>query len=127
MRMRYLTRAAWAALLALAFTLSASAADLEHGKRVFRSCASCHAIETDRNAFGPHLKGVVGRKAGSVPGYNYSPAMRAAGESGLVWDEQALAEFLADPQEKVPGNKMRFWGLWKSESGDLIAYLKAHP
>ncbi|TDK35464.1 cytochrome c family protein [Rhizobium deserti] len=125
--MSHPTVPAWAALLAFAFTLPASAADLEHGKRVFRSCASCHAIETDRNGFGPHLKGVVGRKAGSLPDYNYSPAMRAAGESGLVWNEQALTEFLADPKGKVPGNKMRFWGLWKSESDDLIAYLKAHP
>ena len=125
--MNSLAVTAWAAFLALAFTLPAPAADLKHGKRVFRSCASCHAIDTDRNAFGPHLKGVVGRKAGSLADYNYSPAMQAAGTSGLVWDEQALAEFLADPKEKVPGTKMRFWGLWESESDDLIAYLKAHP
>ena len=50
--------------------------------------------------------------------------MKAAGASGVVWDEQSLAEFLASPQTKVPGTKMRFWGLWKWETGDLIAYLK---
>lgn len=103
---------------------AAAAADVEHGRSIYKACASCHAIDSDRNAFGPSLQGIVGRAAASAPSYQYSAAMRTAGAAGLVWDDQALAEFLTSPQSKVPGNKMRFWGLWKSQVGDLIAFLK---
>ncbi|MDB5617408.1 MAG: cytochrome c family protein [Tardiphaga sp.] len=50
--------------------------------------------------------------------------MQAAGDKGLVWDEAALAEFLVNPQAKMPGNKMRFWGLWKSQVDDVVAFMK---
>jgi cytochrome c len=124
-----------AALAAAALFLMAAAADgadgtpdIAHGKRVFRTCISCHAADSDVNRFGPSLKGVVGRAAGSLPDYKYSQAMRDAGAAGLVWDQAALSEFLSSPKDKVPGTSMRFWGLWtQSEIDDVIAYLKANP
>ena len=106
----------------------AHSADLASGQRIYKVCAPCHAIDSDINKQGPHLKGVVGRPAGSVPDFRYSSAMRQAGEAGLVWDDAALAEFLTSPKSKVPGTSMRFWGLWfQSEIDDLVAYLKANP
>ncbi len=72
--------------------------DIARGEKVFQTCASCHNIgEGASNAFGPVLTDVVGRKAGSFAGYNYSPGLKAAGEDGLVWTEQKLFEWLADP------------------------------
>jgi cytochrome c len=113
---------------ALAGLPAAADGNAEGGRRVFQACASCHAATAGTNGFGPALKGVVGRKAGSFPGYRYSEAMRKAGEDGLVWDEAALAQFLSSPKKKVPGTSMRFFGLWfQSEIDDVIAYLKANP
>ncbi|MBB3962753.1 c-type cytochrome [Rhizobium metallidurans] len=112
----------------LVMTSTVSAQDLENGRRAFRSCASCHSVDSERSGFGPYLKGVVGRPAGSLAGYRYSEAMKAAGAGGLVWDEAALAEFLSSPKKKVPGTKMSFGGLWTtSEIDDLIGYLRANP
>jgi cytochrome c len=113
--------------LVLLFLSSAAvtAEDVEHGRRIFQACASCHTIDGEHSTFGPSLKGILGRRAASAPDYRYSPAMQAAGANGLVWDEAALAEFLTKPQAKVPGTTMRFWGLWKRELDDLIAFLKA--
>ncbi|MFK0332036.1 c-type cytochrome [Rhizobium sp. NPDC090275] len=112
----------------LVMTSAASAEDLENGRRVFRLCVACHTVDSDRNGFGPHLKGVFGRAAGSLPDYRYSDAMKTAGAGGLVWDEAALSEFLSSPKKKVPGTKMSFGGLWTaSEITDLIAYLRANP
>lgn len=117
------------ALLASALmSAGAQAADLAHGKRVFQSCSSCHVVDSEANRFGPSLKGVVGRKAGSEPDFRYSQAMKDAGAAGLVWDEASLGEFLSSPKRKVPGTSMRFFGLWtQSEIDDVIAYLKANP
>jgi len=112
----------------IVMTSTASAEDLENGRRVFRLCVACHTVDSDRNGFGPHLKGVVGRAAGGLPDYRYSEAMKTADAGGLVWDEAALAEFLSSPKKKVPGTKMSFGGLWTtSEITDLIAYLRANP
>lgn len=85
-------------------------------------------VDNEANRFGPTLKGVVGRRAGSVPDFKYSQAMKDAGAAGLVWDDAALAAFLSSPKRKVPGTSMRFFGLWtQSEIDDVIAYLKANP
>ncbi|OLP58422.1 cytochrome C [Xaviernesmea oryzae] len=106
----------------------AQAQDAAHGRQVFDACSSCHIVNADRHGFGPSLKGVFGRQAGSAEGYAYSEAMRKAGEAGLVWDEATLSAFLASPAKAVPGTKMRFWGLWgESEIKDVIAFLQAHP
>lgn len=111
----------------LAIAHASTCADLEHGRKIFESCASCHIISEERNAFGPYLKGIVGRNVAVIPDYEYSQAMKALGASGGVWDEKLLAAFLAKPSRAIPGTKMRFWGLWGFEVNDLIAYLKANP
>ncbi|TNM65423.1 c-type cytochrome [Aliirhizobium smilacinae] len=114
--------------LSLFISSASLAADLGHGERVFKVCAPCHVIDSDMNKIGPHLKGVVGRPAGSIGDFRYSKAMTQAGDAGLVWDDKTLAEFLSSPKTKVPNTSMRFWGLWfQSEIDDLIAYLKANP
>jgi cytochrome c len=104
-------------------TNSASAQDPAEGEKVFATCKACHQIgEGAKNAIGPELNGVVGRKAGSVAGYNYSDANK---NSGITWDESNLAEYLKDPKAKVPGTKMAFAGI-KDEHKvqDLVAFLK---
>ncbi len=75
-------------------------------------CKACHKFETGKNAVGPSLFGVVGRKAGTAPAFNYSPAMAAA---GFDWTEEKLSAYIADPKAVVPGNKMTFPGLKKPE------------
>jgi nitrite reductase (NO-forming) len=104
---------------ALAPTVGASAA----GGQVFRKCQACHSTEPGRNMLGPALSGIIGRKAASVPGYDYSPAMKQA---NLVWDAATLDAYLADPQKVVPGNKMPFPGLkTEQDRKDVIAFLAA--
>jgi len=110
--------------LALVFSpVAAQAQDAAAGEKTFAQCRACHQIgPTAKNAVGPHLNGVIGRKAGTVEGYNYSPANK---NSGLTWDEATFAEYIKDPKAKVPGTKMVYAGL-KDEKriADLIAYLK---
>jgi cytochrome c len=96
-----------------------SAANLDHGKEVFRACAACHTEKPD--ALGPSLKGVVGRKSASLEDFRYSPPMRRA---NLVWDEANLRQFVADPQAKVAGTRMPFGGLHEAtDVDDVVAYL----
>ncbi|MBQ5946042.1 cytochrome c family protein [Massilia sp. ST3] len=101
-------------------------ADPEAGRKVFARCANCHQVGPGaRNVFGPELNGIVGRRAGSLPDYQYSPALRRA---GFAWDEARLAAFLRDPDAVVPGNAMRFWGLSSERQlADLLAYLRTQP
>jgi len=101
----------------------ANAQDAAAGEKVFLKCKACHQIgEAAKNAVGPVLNGVVGRKAGTYPGYSYSDANK---NSGLTWDEATLKEYLKNPRAKVPGTKMLFPGLTKEEDIDnVIAYLK---
>lgn len=92
------------------------------GKRVFNKCRACHVVEKEQNKIGPTLHGVIGRKAGTVEGFNYSDAMR---ESDVTWTEETIAEYLADPKGYIPGNKMVFVGLKKAEDREaVIAYIK---
>lgn len=126
-RNRMLRRAA-AALLGLGLAGTAQAQDdlVAEGETVFRRCAACHAIgEGAVNRVGPQLNRVYGRVAGSLEDFEYSDAMKAAGEAGTVWDEAQLAGFLANPREHVPGTKMAFAGLRKEEDiAAVIAYLR---
>jgi cytochrome c len=112
------------ALLALLAPLAAHAAgDPVAGRKLYASCANCHAVgPSARHGFGPHLNALVGRKAGSLPGYAFSPAMKA---SGLVWTPATLTAFLRSPSDVVPGTKMRYWGVGINEQkvADLLAYL----
>ena len=112
-----------AAAVLAGFVSGASAQDAALGEKVFLKCKACHQIgEGAKNAVGPVLNGVVGRKAGTYPGYNYSDANK---NSGLTWDEATLKEYLKNPRAKVPGTKMIFPGLPKDEDIDnVIAYLK---
>jgi nitrite reductase (NO-forming) len=87
---------------------SLTSGDAIAGRQVFKKCAVCHSLEPGKTLVGPSLAGVVGRKAGSEPDYDYSPAMK---QSGLVWDLATLDSYLDDPQKVVPGNKMPFPGL----------------
>lgn len=119
-------------LLALAVPASALDGDIEAGKKVFGRCAVCHGIGDAKKPIGPNLNNVIGRTAGTEPeflakkGAGYSKAMIAAGEGGLVWDAAQIAEYIADPKKKVPGNKMAFPGLKKEqEIADVIAYVSS--
>ena len=112
------------AAFALAGTAgAASAQDAALGEKVFLKCRACHQIgEAAKNAVGPVLNGIVGRKAGTYPDYSYSDANK---NSGLTWDVATLKEYLKNPRAKVPGTKMIFPGLPKDEDIDnVIAYLK---
>jgi cytochrome c len=101
--------------------------DATAGAVVFKKCATCHVVESDTNKVGPSLNKVFGRKAGTHPDFAYSPAMKAAGEGGLVWDETVLRDYLHNPKAKVKGTKMAFVGVKDDqEITDLIAYLKQY-
>jgi cytochrome c len=105
--------------------------DAALGKQTFSiTCVACHDAVSTMDKIGPHLSGIVGRTAGTTESYlgKYSPAMKAAGAAGLVWDESSLAEYLRSPKVKVPGNSMAFAGLKREADVDnVIAYLKADP
>ncbi|WP_407156493.1 c-type cytochrome [Bradyrhizobium sp. STM 3557] len=113
---------AFIAVLALARATAnpAYAQDAEHGKTIFKPCAACHATDhADR--VGPGLAGIIGRKAGTVPSFRYSDAMK---KSGIVWDAKILDEYLESPQKVVPGNRMPYAGLKDpTDRADLVAYL----
>jgi len=105
------------------FPAARAQADVDDGRKLFNKCKVCHMLEPGKNAVGPSLSGIVGRKAGSVEGYKYSPAMAS---SGLTWDEATLDRYLKDPKGVVPNTKMIFPGLKDDkERHDVIAFLKA--
>lgn len=99
--------------------------DASNGKAIFRKCAACHSATSPVSKVGPQLTNLIGRAAGSVDGYAYSPAMTAFGAAGNVWDEGTLGDYLQSPKSVVPGTRMTFAGLRKaSDIADVIAYLK---
>lgn len=117
------------AVAAMLFSgVPAVAQDASKGEAVFKRCRACHAIgPAALNKAGPALTGIVGRKAASAPGFNYSDAMKTAGSSGIVWTEDKLAQFIEAPDVVVPNNVMAFPGLKNpTERADLIAFLKLH-
>ena len=96
------------------------AQDAEHGETVFKPCAACHATN-HTDGVGPSLEGIIGRKAGTVPGFRYSDAMK---KSGIVWDAKILDAYLESPQKVVPGNRMPYAGLKDpTDRADLVGYL----
>ena len=98
---------------------AAAGGNVERGAEVYARCGACHALEYNRT--GPKHCGVVGRKAGTVPGFDYSPAMR---RSHLVWDRATLDRFLANPPKVVPGTTMTYAGIPDArDRADVIAYL----
>jgi cytochrome c len=110
--------------VALPFALAGpcAAADVEAGKTKFKLCAICHTAEAGKNKVGPSLFGIIGRKAGSLEGYNYSDAMK---KFGKTWTPENLDAYLTDPHAVVPGTKMIFPGIKdKTKRANLIAYLE---
>ncbi|EKS41631.1 c-type cytochrome [Afipia broomeae] len=101
----------------------ATAQDAAAGEKVFAQCRACHQIgESAKNAVGPVLNGLFGRKAGSIEGFNYSAANK---NSGLTWDEATFRDYIKDPKAKIPGTKMIFPGLKDPKQiDDVVAYLK---
>ena len=101
---------------------SAHAQDATHGQALFNNnCSICHSVSPGRNVIGPALFGVVGRKAGTAPGFNYSAALKA---SGVVWTPANLDTWLISPRAFVPMNRMSFAGLHTpNDRADVIAYL----
>ena len=98
---------------------SSTAGDSTRGKTLYQACAACHSV--DENDVGPKHRGVVGRRAGSLPDYSYSSALKG---SGLTWDETTLDRWLVNPSALVPGTKMFFKIDDPQARADLIAYLK---
>jgi cytochrome c len=94
------------------------------GKSLFaRQCSACHSLTPSHNDRGPNLYHLFGRKSGTVPGYGYSLAMRKA---GIVWRDNTLERFLADPRGIVPGTTMTFAGVMDQQQGKALSdYLHA--
>lgn len=91
------------------------------GAAAFEACAACHTLAAGDNGVGPSLKGVFGRKAGTLEGFAFS---RAMSRSDLTWTPEALDKFLADPQAAIPGNRMPFAGMPDAPArAALIAWL----
>lgn len=104
----------------LPFAMAAPAAPAG-GQAIFEQrCAACHSVEPGENDVGPSLAGVVGRKAGSLAGFDYSPALKA---SGKMWTGPQLDQFLAGPQKMVPGTRMAMAVAEADQRQALIAYL----
>lgn len=99
---------------------SLAAPDAKRGEAIYARCQACHALAFDR--VGPHHCGLLGRRAGSVPDFAYSAALK---QSAIVWDEKSLDRFLAAPMKAVPGTSMTYDGIpERQERADLIAYLR---
>jgi len=119
---RFAVAASALTLLIAATGVARADGDAARGEKRFDECATCHSLKEGVNGVGPSLHGVLGRKAGSLDDFRYSPAMK---RSGLTWTPQALATFIADPQKAVPNNRMPFAGMPDAaERDDLIAYLE---
>jgi cytochrome c len=101
--------------------------DSGSGQLIFNNaCRTCHTLKEGDNRLGPNLHNIVGRKAGSLPNYGYSSAMKGA---DFVWDKEKLDSFIAKPDEVVPGNNMKPYGGLASaeERSKLIAFLQSPP
>lgn len=112
-----------AAMFAFAAVPAVAKDDAAKGEKDFVVCRACHQIGPNaKNAVGPVLNGVVGRKAGTYPGYKYSQANE---KSGITWTPEELDKYLANPQKVVPGTKMIFPGIKDEDKReDIIAYLE---
>jgi len=107
-------------LLALSVCGTAQAGDASQGKQLYEArCGGCHSLDQDR--IGPRHRGVVGRKAGAVAGFEYSAALRA---SRIVWSSKTLDRWLADPERLIPGQRMNYSVPDAADREALIAYLK---
>ncbi len=104
--------------------LASFTGDAAQGATDFLTCKTCHAIEEGVNKIGPSLHNVVGRKAGSVAGYSYTPANA---NSGITWTPEKLFQYLEGPQRIIPGTKMAYAGMADPQKrANVIAYLAAN-
>ncbi len=103
-----ITVAAAATALAVLTPQASQASTSAARPAAFAQCAGCHSTEPGKNLFGPSLAGISKRRAGSLPGYAYSPALK---KSGIAWNAQSLDRWLASPQKAVPGTKMPLAGV----------------
>ena len=112
-----------AGLLLLIGERPAHAQDAAAGEKVFAECRACHQIGPKaKNVLWQQLNGIIGRKAGTVSGYNYSPANK---NSGITWDESTFTTYIQNPQGVIKGTKMTFAGVKNPQQiKDLYAYLK---
>lgn len=101
-------------------TQAGAAPDVGRGEQLYTRCMACHALASDR--VGPRHCGLFGRRAGSVPGFNYSPAMR---NSRIVWNDKTLDRFLAKPLKMVPGSTMMMLTSAVGHSPDRFARFHA--
>ena len=110
------------ALAAASVPVLAAQGNVRRGEEIYQRCKACHALEANR--VGPKHCGLFGRKAGTAPNYQYSPAMKKYGAT-VTWNEETLDHFLENPMKAVPGTKMGYAGVKDpQERADLIAYLK---
>jgi len=116
-------RTAIAGLLLAGSATTALAADPAAGEKIFKTqCGICHAVAAGQNRIGPTLFGVVGRPAGSVPGFNYTADHK---KLGVTWDAATLDKYLTNPRAMVPDTSMVYAGLKdNAERADLVAYLE---
>ena len=115
-------RTFFAAILAATIFASGTAqaaGNAARGETLYQGCQDCHSI--DKNDVGPMHKGVVGRMAGTVPGYNYSAALKNA---KIVWTEENLDKWLTNPQAFIPGTKMFYQVNNPQDRADIIAFLR---
>ena len=106
--------------------LPSASADSATGERVFQRCFACHSVVAGEDGLpGPNLRGVIGRRAGTIRGFRYSAALIEAGTRGLVWTRATLDAYLADPQRFLPGTEMAMPGLTvANDRRDVIDYLQ---
>jgi len=118
-----MTRNIFTALaLLIALSQSAQAADAVRGAQRYQiMCGTCHAVDPAQKKMAAHLKGIVGRKAASVEGASYSPALKA---SGWTWDKTKLDAYLADPRKALPGTTMMVGVGNAQDRADIVAYLE---
>ena len=118
------TTTVFAVLAAATFASDSALAQdaAKRGEKVFEECRACHAVDGSTNAVGPSLRGVVGRKSGTLDDFRYSPAMKRA---NITWTRQTLDAFIADPQKIVPANRMPYSGIADAKNrADVIEYLQ---
>jgi cytochrome c len=97
-------------------------ADVKRGEKLFEECRACHAVERGASGVGPSLYGVIGRGAGTLDDFRYSPALK---KSGITWSKQTLDAYMLDPQKTVPANRMPYAGMPVArDRADLLDYIQ---
>jgi cytochrome c len=105
-----------------ALAAGAAQADVKRGEKLFEECRACHVVERGASGVGPSLYGVMGRRAGVLDDFRYSPALK---KSGITWSKQTLDAYVLDPQKAVPSNRMPYAGMPEArDRADLIDYIQ---